>query len=262
MKSGGRIYSDAGRRILVENGRATGVEGVLVDRATKQPRRRFRVDADLVVLAGGALGTAELLLRNFDDPTVGRRFYINPHFWVFADFGREIDNVSGIPCAYVVHEWRLVRRTPSGEYAGGGYIMLTSHQSPGITATMFPETGAATGADAQVPPPRLAHVRDRRGPSRAGLPGRRRAEDEFRLQDRRAEGRRLPEEREPDLPTPARGVWIPDVYGTVRSDIQERITARAVQTPSSAPGATCSVRRRSARTRAIRSPGRQARRIG
>ena len=235
-KSGGRIYSDARvERILVENGRATGVEGVLVDRATKAPRGRFRVDADLVVLAGGALGTAELLLRNFDDPAVGRRFYINPHFWVFADFGREIDNVSGIPCAYVVHEWRLVRRTPSGEYAGGGYIMLTSHQSPGITATMFPETGAAhlermrkfrhLGS--------LMSVIDEDHPGRVYLDGGVR-KTEYRLQgiDVLKAVDYLKNASRIFLAAGAKEVWIPDVYGTVvrsEKDIEERITARSVQ---------------------------------
>src|SRR5690606_449344 len=235
-KSGGRIYSDARvDRILVENGRATGVEGVLVDRATKQPRRRFRVDADLVVLAGGALGTAALLLRNFDDPTVGRRFYINPHFWVFADFGREIDNVSGIPCAYVVHEWRLVRRTPAGEHAGGGYIMLTGHPSPGITATRFPETGAAhlermrkfrhLGS--------LMSVIDEDHPGRVYLDGGVR-KTEFRLQgiDVLKAVDYLKNASRIFLAAGAKEVWIPDVYGTVvrsEQDIQERITARSVQ---------------------------------
>src|SRR5690606_9167254 len=78
------------------------------------------------------------------DPVVGRRFYVNPHYFVWADFGREIDNVSGIPCAYVVHEWRHVRVDERGRYAGGGYIMLCNHQSPGIAAVMLGGTGAAS----------------------------------------------------------------------------------------------------------------------
>jgi choline dehydrogenase-like flavoprotein len=74
-KSGGRIYSDAlVERIVVEGGRATGVEGVFIDRVTQERQGRFRIDAEAVVLAGGALGTAELLLRNLKEPAVGRRF--------------------------------------------------------------------------------------------------------------------------------------------------------------------------------------------
>src|SRR5690606_19591126 len=64
-KAGGRIYSDARvERLLIENGRVRGVAGSLVDRTTDEARAAFTVRADIVVLAGGALGTAELLLRN------------------------------------------------------------------------------------------------------------------------------------------------------------------------------------------------------
>src|SRR5690625_5499741 len=139
-KIGGRIYSDAlVDEIIVEGGRARGVRGSLIDRRTGAVQGTIEVEAGTVVLAGGALGTAELLLRNFDDPTVGKRFYINPHYFVFADFGREIDNVTGIPCAYSVHEWRRVETTADGRYAGGGDIMLCSHQLAGIIAAMLPE---------------------------------------------------------------------------------------------------------------------------
>ena len=235
-KTGGRIYSDARvDRVLVEDGRATGVEGVFVDRESGQERGRFRIDAEVVVVAAGALGTAELLLRNFDDPTVGRRFYINPHYWVWADFGREIDNMTGIPCAYVVHEWRKVRYTESGDYAGGGYIMLTSHQSPGITATMLSETGAAhtermrkfrrLGS--------LMSVIDEEHPGRVFLDGGVR-KTEFRVQgvDALKAVDYLKNASRIFLAAGAQEVWIPDVYGTVvrnERDVEEKITLRSVQ---------------------------------
>ena len=235
-KTGGRIYSDARvERILIEGGRAVGVEGVFIERGTYRPLARFRIDADIVVLAAGALGTAELLLRNVEDPTVGRRFFMNPHYWVFADFGREIDNVTGIPCAYVVHEWRQVRRTENGEYAGGGYIMLTSHQSPGITAAMLSETGVEhlermrkfrrLGS--------LMSVIDEAHPGRVYLDGGVRkteftlqGEDVLKAVDFLKNASRI------FLAAGAREVWVPDIYGTVvrnEQDIQELITARSVQ---------------------------------
>ena len=52
------------------------------------------------------------------DAAVGKRLYINPHYFVFADFGRKIDNTTGIPCAYAVHEWRQVRTDAKGRYQG------------------------------------------------------------------------------------------------------------------------------------------------
>jgi hypothetical protein len=88
-KSGGRIYSDARVDRLLIDGRPRDGRGGRVRRPRDEAATgTFRVDAPIVVLAGGALGTAELLLRNVDDDVVGRRFYINPHYFVWADIGR------------------------------------------------------------------------------------------------------------------------------------------------------------------------------
>lgn len=245
-RAGGRIYSDARvDRLDVVDGRVTGVEARFLDRVTKAPRGRLRVDADIVVLAGGALGTAELLLRNFDDDTVGRRFYMNPHFWVYGDFGREIQNVTGIPCAYAVHEFRRVRLRDGSlapdagagreeEYAGGGYIMLCSHQSPGITAASLSETG----------PEHLARMRkyrhlgalmsviDEAYPGRVFL-DRGVRKTEFRLQgiDRLKAVDYIRHAARIFLAAGAVEVWVPDVYGTViRSEAElERVTPRSVE---------------------------------
>ena len=245
-KAGGRIYSDArAERIVVEGGRAVGVEGVLVERGTGRARGRFRVDADVVVLAGGALGTAELLLRNLEDPVVGRRLYVNPHYFVFADFGREIDNVTGIPCAYEVDGFRRVRvrdgrevqpgEYEPSEYAGGGYTMLSSHQSPGVTAAMLPEVGEAHAERMR----RYRHlgslmsVIDEENPGRVFLDGgirktefRVRGVDALKAVDYLQNAARI------FLAAGAREVWIPDIYGTVvrnEAEVRSRITLRSVQ---------------------------------
>jgi len=235
-KTGGRIYSDARvERIIIENGRARGVEGVLLDRATDQPKGRIRVDADFVVLAGGALGTAELLLRNVDDATVGRRFYLNPHFFVWADFGRRIDNQTGIPCAYVVHEFREVKHDAAGNYQGGGYIMLCNHQSPGIFATMLSDTGVAH-TERMKKYHQLGSVMsviDEEHPGRVFLDGKGIRRTEFRVQgiDVLKAVDYLKNASRIFLAAGAQEVWIPDVYGTVvrnENDVQTKITARSV----------------------------------
>jgi len=234
-RQGGRIYSDARvERILIENGRAVGVEGSLIDRETQRLRGRFRVDAEHVVLAGGAIGTAELLLRNVPEPIVGQRFYVNPHFFVFADFGREIDNVTGIPCAYSVHGFRKVRWGPNGQYLGGGYTMLCSHQSPGLTAAILPEAGAAH-AERMRKYRRLGSlmsVIDEEHPGRVYLDGdvRRtsftlRGVDVLKAVDYMKNAARI------FLAAGAQEVWIPDIYGTVvrsEAEIEDRIRARSV----------------------------------
>jgi choline dehydrogenase-like flavoprotein len=235
-KAGGRVYSDARVDVLrTGNGRATGVEGALIERGTNREKARFRVDADVVVLAGGALGTAELLLKNMEDDTVGRRFYINPHYFVWADFGRRIDNVSGIPCAYVVHEFRHVRTDERGRYAGGGYIMLTNHRSPGITAAMLSNVGADHTDRMQRwhQLGSLMSVIDEEHPGRVflGRDGIRRTEYNVQGIDLLKAVDYLKQASRIFLAAGAREVWIPDVYGTIvrtESDIAT-IGVRSVQ---------------------------------
>jgi choline dehydrogenase-like flavoprotein len=234
-KRGGRIISDArAERLLIENGRARGVAGVLLDRATDTPKGRFTIHADHVVLAGGALGTAELLLRNVEDDVVGRRFYVNPHYFVWADMGREIDNVTGIPCAYVVTGTREIVTDERGGYRSGGYIMLCNHQSPGILSAMLSDIGAAHTKRMQAYR-RLASVMsviDEAHPGRVFL-----GDDGLRRTDYRVQGvdvlkaiDYLKTASRIFLAAGAKEVWIPDVYGTVvRSEADlSRITERSV----------------------------------
>jgi choline dehydrogenase-like flavoprotein len=237
-KANGRVYSDTRvDRIVVTNGRATGVEGTLLERGTHAARGRIRVDADFVVMAGGSLGTADVLLRSFPgESVVGRRLYINPHYFVWADFGREIDNATGIPCAYVVHEFRHVKRNDRGDYAGGGYIMLSNHQSPGIAAAMFSNTGQ-DHTDRMKRWHQLGSVMsviDEDNPGRVflGKDGIRRTEYNVKGVDQHKAVDYLRQSSRIFLAAGAKEVWIPDVYGTVvrtESDITEKIGLRSVQ---------------------------------
>jgi choline dehydrogenase-like flavoprotein len=236
-KAGGRVYSDASVSTLLRDGNAvSGVAGQLVDRTTKQATGSFRIDAPVVVLAGGALGTADILLRNLDDDTVGRRFYINPHYFVWADMGRTIDNVTGIPCAYVVHGFRHVQRNDSGDYAGGGYIMLTNHQSPGIFSVMVGGHGAVNAERMKKYRQfgSLMSVIDEDNPGRVFIDrkGIRRTEYNVRGVDQLKAVDYLKNASRIFLAAGAREVLIPDVYGTtVRSeaDIETKIRLRSVQ---------------------------------
>jgi choline dehydrogenase-like flavoprotein len=235
-KVGGRIYSDAVvSRLLSDDGRVRGVEGAFVDRATKRQTGSFRVTAPVVVLAGGALGTADILQRNMKDSVVGSRLYINPHYFVYADMGRPIDNVTGIPCAYVVHGFRHVQRDASGGYAGGGYIMLANHQSPAITAVTLGGTGAATTERMK----KYRHlgslmsVIDEENPGRVFVDrhGIRRTEYNVRGVDQQKAVDYLRNAARIFLAAGAREVWVPDVYGTtVRSEADmQKIGLRSVQ---------------------------------
>lgn len=237
-RAGGRVYSDAlVEEIILRDGRAVGVEGRFLDRTTKQAQARFRVEADAVVVAAGALGTAELLLRNFpDEEAVGQRLYVNPHYFVFADFDRTIDNVGGIPCAYSVHEFRRVRSDADGDFAGGGYIMLCSHQPPGVTAAILGDAGAQHGARMRKYRQlgSLMSVIDEAHPGRVFIARDGHRKTEFRLRgvDTLKAVDYLKNAARIFLAAGAREVWVPDVYGTVvrnEADIEDRIRPRSVE---------------------------------
>ncbi len=98
------------RRIAFERGRAVGVQchaGVADQGAGG--RRPFSVRARRgVVLAGGAFGTPELLLRSgFRSPSdeLGHNLRIHPACWVGARFAEEVRGWEGIMQSYAVSEW-------------------------------------------------------------------------------------------------------------------------------------------------------------
>jgi choline dehydrogenase-like flavoprotein len=99
------------QRVRFEGGRAVGVEalaGVASGRNGSRPRP-FHVRArKAVVLAGGAFGTPELLLRSgfrAAGSQVGRNLRIHPACWVGARFDDEVRGWDGVMQSYAVDEW-------------------------------------------------------------------------------------------------------------------------------------------------------------
>ncbi|MEA2399594.1 MAG: hypothetical protein QOK25_3150 [Thermoleophilaceae bacterium] len=90
-------------RVLVERGRAVGVA------ARTREGERYEVRARAVVLAGGALGTPELLLSQGlgnRSGHVGRHLRVQPACWVGARFpGKEVNGWDGIMQSWRVDEW-------------------------------------------------------------------------------------------------------------------------------------------------------------
>jgi choline dehydrogenase-like flavoprotein len=86
------------QEVLLENGRAVGVRAA-----------GYEVRARAVVLAGGALGTPELLLRQGianGSGEVGRRLRIHPACWVGARFDEEVRGWDGVMQSWHVGEWQ------------------------------------------------------------------------------------------------------------------------------------------------------------
>ncbi len=91
-------------RVLTEDGRAIGVAGST--RAGGR-RRAFTVRARrATIVAGGALGTPELLQRSgLGGRQVGRNLHIHPACWVGARYGEEVRGWDGVMQSYYVDEW-------------------------------------------------------------------------------------------------------------------------------------------------------------
>jgi choline dehydrogenase-like flavoprotein len=91
------------REVIVENGRAVGIRAEAGERAVPYEAR-----ARAVLLAGGALGTPELLLRQGlanSSGKVGRHLRIHPVCWVGGLFDEAVDGWNGVMQSWYVDEW-------------------------------------------------------------------------------------------------------------------------------------------------------------
>jgi choline dehydrogenase-like flavoprotein len=99
VAAGARIRAGARvTRVLVESGRAAGVKC----------RSGYEVRARAVVLAAGALGTPELLLRQGlanSSGAVGRHLRIHPACWVGALYDEPVRGWDGVMQSWAVDEW-------------------------------------------------------------------------------------------------------------------------------------------------------------
>lgn len=114
------------QRVLVEGGRATGVEAELT--GPDGTTRRLTVQADTVVLSAGALETPVVLLRSgIGGPAVGRYLRLHPVPMITGVYDDDLEAWWGPPQATVIDEHRHV-------VEGHGYLVETAHVHPAITA--------------------------------------------------------------------------------------------------------------------------------
>jgi choline dehydrogenase-like flavoprotein len=143
VAAGARIRAGvAVDRILIEDGRAVGVDCAVVSGMRGQPRsgrrgsRRFTVRARrAVIAAGGAFGTPELLQRSgLGGRQVGRNLHIHPACWVGARYEEEVRGWDGVMQSYYVDEWEptgiLLEATFTPLAFGGAWLLGAgeSHQ--------------------------------------------------------------------------------------------------------------------------------------
>jgi choline dehydrogenase-like flavoprotein len=130
---GARVFAGCrADRILVEGGRAVGVEADVLDPATEQVHGRLRVRSRVVVLAAGAIHTPALLMRNgLAAGPVGRNLSIHPATGVGAFFDEEIFGWRGTLQSYYVDDL----------HESLGVLLEVTSPLPGVGAVSLPGVG-------------------------------------------------------------------------------------------------------------------------
>ncbi len=105
-----RIYCNcAADELLLRDGRVEAVVGRFLDAGGKV-RHRLRVNAKVFVVAAGAIESSFLLLRNgIATETAGRGVCLHPSLLMSGQFPYEIRANQGIPMAYAIHDFGVLR---------------------------------------------------------------------------------------------------------------------------------------------------------
>ncbi len=133
VAAGARLRSGVeARRVLVEDGRATGVG--CIAQAGNGRTHSYRVRANqATIVAGGALGTPELLLRSgLGGRQVGRNLHIHPACWVGARYEEEVRGWDGVMQSYYIDQWEpqrlLLEATFTPLAFGGAWLQGTGRE--------------------------------------------------------------------------------------------------------------------------------------
>jgi choline dehydrogenase-like flavoprotein len=125
VAAGARVRAGVeAQRLILEDGRAVGAECALRSGGSFQVRAKRAV-----IVAGGALGTPELLLRSGlgGGGTVGRNLHIHPACWVGARYEEEVRGWDGVMQSYYVDQWEregvLLEATFTPLAFGGAWLL-------------------------------------------------------------------------------------------------------------------------------------------
>ncbi|HEU0302121.1 MAG TPA: GMC family oxidoreductase [Longimicrobium sp.] len=151
LAAGARLFADvrAERIELAEQGAGAPLKRVhaaILDRASGAARGRLTVEAPVVVLAGGAVGTPALLQRSgMGGGGVGRFLRLHPTTGVIGRYGREMCGAAGVPLTAVCDEF--LRGSD-----GYGFWIETPPFYPALSAVALPGFGAAHRAMMEAAP--------------------------------------------------------------------------------------------------------------
>ncbi len=122
------------QRVLIEDGRAVGVECLTVPASEDGGRpRRYTVRARAVIAACGALGTPELLLRSgLEGDHLGRNLHLHPAAWIGARYPEEVRGWHGVMQSYYIDQWEpqsiLLEATFTPLPFGGAWLLGTGRE--------------------------------------------------------------------------------------------------------------------------------------
>jgi choline dehydrogenase-like flavoprotein len=141
LASGARLYADvrADRIERVERGGRAPLKRVhatVLDRVTGAPRGRLVVEAPVVVIGAGAIGTPALLQRSgMGGGGVGRFLRLHPTTAVVGRYGRDMYPAGGIPLSAVCDQFQRGAD-------GYGFWIECPPYYPALAAVAYPGFGA------------------------------------------------------------------------------------------------------------------------
>lgn len=149
VEAGGKvIVGCAAKRVLVENGRAAGVEATYTDPATGATRE-LTIKAPRVVVAGGSLESPALLLRSgIGGPAVGKYLHLHPAMGFLGIYPEETTPWWGAPMTAMVDEFADVKD-------GYGFLIQNGQWSPSI---IIAGMARASGAELKETVAKLGHA--------------------------------------------------------------------------------------------------------
>jgi choline dehydrogenase-like flavoprotein len=132
-------------RVLAEDGRAVGVE-CRVKTADGRGRGYTVRARRAVIVAGGALGTPELLQRSeLGGSQVGRNLHMHPACWVGARYEEEVRGWDGVMQSFYIDQWeqqRVLLEATFTPLAFGGAWLLGAGASHQEAMLDFPHIGS------------------------------------------------------------------------------------------------------------------------
>ncbi|MDB5099964.1 MAG: family oxidoreductase [Cyanobacteria bacterium RYN_339] len=139
LSRGAVLYADCrARKLIVENGRAVGVEATIGS-------AKLTVRSKAVVLSAGGVGTPRFLLsagQANSSGMVGKNLYLNPGPMTFSAFPEAVRMWHGVPATWAVEEFRKTVYDPQGRYVRGGYLLMANNLQPGTAGCVIPGFGA------------------------------------------------------------------------------------------------------------------------